>query len=384
VLEPNVVISAVGAFSTPKLPDIPGLDRFEGTVLHTAAWPQDGVELDGLRVGVVGTGASAMQVVPAIAERVSQLTVFQRSPGWIAPFPYHHAEIPEPLRRLGSEVPLYHVWDRIRWSWTFNDRLYSALQKDPEWEHPERAVSAENDAHRRYFTRYLEKQVAHRPELAAAMLPDYPPFGKRILLDNGWFDALTRDDVRLVTGSVAEVTDRGVVTDSGEPVELDVLIYATGFDVVRFLDTIDVTGRSGQSLREAWDDDNARAYLGTTVPDFPNLFILYGPNIQPGHGGSLVGLAEMQAGYVTNLIGQMFADGLGAVECREAVWEEYNRRVDAAHEQMVWTHPGMSTYYRNARGRVVVPGPFRNVDLWHRLGHAELDDYRLEPAHAAG
>jgi len=332
---------------------------------------------------VIGSGASAMQLVPAIADEVAALTVFQRSPGWAAPFEQLHVEIPEPLRLLSREVPLYRIWYRLRAGWTFNDRVHEALQKDPSWPHPERAVNAINDAHRRFFTGYVESELADRPDLVDAVLPDYPPYGKRILLDNGWYRTLTRDHVELVTEAVAEVRPHAVVTESGEEHDADVLVCATGFDVVRFLAPMDIRGRSGRTLRETWDDDDARAYLGLAVPDFPNLFMVYGPNTQAGHGGSLIGTAEAQLHYVMDLLGRMLRGGIGAVECRPEVYEEYNRRIDAAHEAMVWTHPGMETYYRNARGRVVVNTPWRVVDFWHMTRAADLDDYAVEPRSAA-
>ncbi|MCW3064222.1 MAG: NAD(P)/FAD-dependent oxidoreductase [Solirubrobacterales bacterium] len=375
----NVVISAVGGFTRPKMPTIAGLESFAGPCVHTARWPED-LDLAGKRVAVIGNGASAMQLVPAIAEDVESVTVFQRSPQWAAPFELFHADVPEPLRWLAKTVPLYRVWYRLRAGWTFNDRIHPTLQKDPDWPHPERAVNAVNDAHRRFFTRYIEAELGDRPDLMEKVLPDYPPYGKRILLDNGWYRTLTRENVHLVTEPIAAVRADRIVTSSGAEHDIDVLVCATGFDVVRFLAPMEIRGRSGRTLRETWDDDDARAYLGLTVPDFPNLFTIYGPNTQAGHGGSLIGTAEAQVHYVLDLIRQMLARGLGAVECRPEVYDDYGRRVDEAHEKMIWTHHGMETYYRNSRGRVVVNTPWRVVDYWHMSRRADLDDYRVEPA----
>ena len=147
-----------------------------------------------------------------------------------------------------------------------------------------------------------------------------------------------------------------------------------------FLTTFEARGRSGRSLREVWDDDDARAYLGLAIPDFPNFFCLYGPNTQPGHGGSLIFVVEMQMRYIMAVLGKMVSAGIGAVECRQDVHDAYNERVDSAHENMVWTHKGMETYYRNTRGRVVVNFPFRNVDLFQMTGRAELSDFITKPA----
>ncbi|WP_063063480.1 flavin-containing monooxygenase [Nocardia violaceofusca] len=375
-LRANIVVSGVGAFGKPKLPEILGLDRFRGMWCHTATWPED-ADLAGKRVGVIGNGASAMQVVPAIAESVDALTVFQRSAHWVAPFEKFRTEVPESVRFLLREVPLYRSWYRQRLAWVLNDTLYESFHKDPRWPHQERSINAINDGHRRFFTRYLEAQLEGRPHLIEKATPTYPPCGKRILLDNGWYRTLRRDDVELVTDSITEITEKGIRLASGREVELDVIVFATGFDVVNFLSSFEVTGRSGRTLREVWGDDDARAYLGTTVPDFPNLFALYGPNTQAGHGGSLIFYLECQMRYVTSLLAKMFDAGATVAECRPEVNDKYNDDVDAAHQRMIWSHPGFSTYYRNARGRVVVANPWRVVDWWHMTKDADLSDYRL-------
>ncbi|HEV8628059.1 MAG TPA: NAD(P)/FAD-dependent oxidoreductase [Acidimicrobiia bacterium] len=378
-LEANVLISAVGAFNTPAIPPIPGLDSFSGPVFHTARWPTD-VDVDGRRVAVIGNGASAMQVVPAIAERVAALTVLARSPHWIAPFDKLHQPVPAPLRRLLDAVPLYRRWYRTRLAWIFNDRAHPVLQKDPAWPHPERAVNAANDRYREFLTDYIKEQLADRCDLLPAVLPTYPPFGKRLLLDHGWYRALRRDNVELVTDPLDRVETDRIVTRSGLERPVDVIVLATGFAVTRFLSTYEIRGRSGVPLRELWRDDDARAYLGTVIPDFPNFFVLYGPNTQPGHGGSVVAAVEAQMEYVMQLLRRMVAGGLGSIEVKPSVHEAYNERVDAAHEAMVWTHPGMDTYYRNSRGRVVVNTPFRIVDFWHMTRAADLEEFVTEPA----
>lgn len=214
------------------------------------------------------------------------------------------------------------------------------------------------------------------------MLPSYPPFGKRMLLDNGWFRTLAREHVKLVTGTVTEVFPDRVRTSAGTEHEADVLIWATGFDVVNFLVPMRVFGRAGRELHEDWHGDDARAYLGTVVPGFPNFFCLYGPNTQFGHGGSLITVMERQMHYVMSVLGQMFAAGLGAVEIRQEVHDAYNAEVDRLHEGMVWTHRGMDTYYRNSRGRIVVNNPFRMVDFWRMVDQARLEDYLGTPAAA--
>jgi 4-hydroxyacetophenone monooxygenase len=377
-LTANVVISAVGAFNKPKIPDIAGMGTFGGPNFHTADWPE-GIDLTGKRVAVVGNGASAMQVVPAIVDSVESLVVFQHSPQWAAPFEKFKQPVAEPVRFLLGEVPLYYAWYRTRLAWIFNDRLYQSLQKDPGWPHPERSLNAVNDAHRRALTGYIESELGHRTDLHDAVIPTYPPFGKRMLLDNGWFRSIARDHVVVETERVAEVRPTSIVTSSGREHEVDVIVWATGFDVVRFLAPIDIRGRDDVRLHDVWQGDDARAYLGTVIPQFPNFFVLYGPNTQFGHGGSLITVMERQVHYLMSALRRMFHDGVGSLEVRANVHDEYNARIDAAHERMVWTHPGMDTYYRNARGRVVVNNPFRMQEFWHLTASADVNDYFVEP-----
>ena len=309
----RVLISATGIFNPAKLPDIKGLESFDGPWFHTSRWPAD-LDLAGKRVAIIGNGASAMQVGPEIQNTVGSLTIFQRSTHWAAPFERFRVPVPESVRFLLKEVPLYQSWYRMRLGWTFNDKVHRALQKDPAWEHPERSLNAVNDGHREYFTRYIASELGERTDLFDKVVPPYPPYGKRMLMDNGWYRMLTNDRVRLVSDSIEEIRGHTIVTADGTEHEADVLVVATGFDVLRFLTAFDVRGRSGRSLRQVWEDDDARAYLGLAIPDFPNFFCLYGPNTQPGHGGSLIFVIEMQLHYITDLLRQMADQGLGAVD----------------------------------------------------------------------
>jgi 4-hydroxyacetophenone monooxygenase len=374
----NVVISAVGAFNKPRRPNLPGADTFGGPSVHTAQWPAE-LDLRDKHVAIIGNGASSMQIVPAIAEQVKSLTIFARSPHWAAPFEKFGVVVPESVQLLLREMPLYYAWYRLRLSWAFNDKSHAALQKDPAWPHPERSLNAINEAHRQIMTRYIESELGDRIDLLDKVVPTYPPFGKRLLLDNGWYRTLRRDNVTLCTDAVAEVHADHVTTTAGNDVATDVIVWATGFDVVHFLAPIEIRGRSGTSIHEEWQGDNARAYLGTAVPGFPNFFCLYGPNTQFGHGGSLIAVVERQMHYVMSVLELMLNSKAGAVEVRRDVHERYYEKVDAAHENMVWTHQGMDTYYRNSKGRVTVNSPFRIVDVWKMTERADPDDFTIEP-----
>jgi len=370
----DLLISATGVLNIPRLPRIKGLETFKGPVFHTSNWPAD-FDVAGKRVAVIGNGASAMQLVPAIAPKVAQLTIFARSKQWAAPFPQFGKQVPDAVRYLINVVPLYRLWYEQRLSWTFNDRVHETLFKDPQWHDPRRSVNAVNDAHRQYFTNYVISELGPRQDLLQAVLPDYPPFAKRMLLDNGWYRALTRDNVRLIPHNLSEVREDELVAGNGETAQADVIMLATGFKASEMLGSYEVIGRNGRTLKDYWETDNASAYLGTTVPGFPNFFILLGPNVGSGHGGSMIRNIECQTNYALSVLEKMFDRGAPSAEVRQDRYEDYKQRIDAAHERLVWTHPGVDNWYRNSRGRVVVITPWRNDAFWRMTREANPDDY---------
>jgi len=373
----NVLVSAVGVFNEPIRPDITGLDDFDGPVVHTAHWPAE-LNLAGKRVAVIGTGASAMQLVPAVADEVESLTIFQRSRQWAAPFPKFHKPVPDAIRFLLREVPLYQYWYRLRLSWIFDSKIYPSLHKDPDWTDPQHSINAINAGHRRYFTRYIHEQLGDRRDLAPKVIPEYPVYGKRMLLDNGWFRTLTRPHVELVDNAedgIDHITGNTIHTRNGASYDVDVIVLATGYKVARMLSTLPIEGRDGLSIRQAWNDDDPRAYLGTVAPDFPNLFLLYGPNTQLGHGGSFIFVMECQINYVLDALDKMFTHNITELECRRDVHDTYNDTIQERHQNMIWTHTGMTTYVRNHHGRVVGNNPWTLLDFWKLLKHTNLDDY---------
>ena len=382
----DYLFSAVGILNIPKFPQIDGLDEFAGEVYHTSRWPAE-ADLSGKRVAVIGNGASGMQVAPAIADEVSRMTIFARSKQWAAPFPQFRKKVPEGVRYLMQVVPLYRAWLEQRLSWTFNDRVHGTLFRDPEWEHPERAVNEINDAHRRVFTRYVEEQLQDRPELIERVLPEYPPFAKRMLLDNGWFRTIKKPHVDLIPEHLAKVEGNTLSTSSGETVEADVIILATGFQTTNVLGSYDIVGREGQLLRDHWGEDNASAYLGTLVPGFPNFFILLGPNVGSGHGGSMIRNIENQMHFAGQVVQCAEAQEASTVEVKETAYTDYSRRIDDAHDRLVWTHPGTENWYRNSQGRVVAITPWRNDAFWRMTrspDEADLQfDHRQESSGAA-
>ena len=369
----DYLFSAVGLLNIPQYPKIAGLESFSGEVIHTSRWPA-GTDLSGKRVAVIGNGASGMQVAPAVADDASALTIFARSKQWAAPFPQFRKPVPDGVRYLMRAVPLYRAWLEQRLSWTFNDRVHGTLRRDPDWPHPDRAVNEINDGHRRHFTRYVHEELADRPELIDDVLPDYPPFAKRMLLDNGWYRTLRKPNVRLIPEHLARVEGNRLISSSGIEVEADVIILATGFQTTRVLGSYDVIGRNGQVLRDLWDEDDASAYLGTLVPGFPNLFILLGPNVGSGHGGSMIRNIENQMHFAGEVVLASAARGADTVEVKDAVYQDYRRRIDEAHETLVWTHPGTENWYRNTKGRVIAITPWRNDAFWRMTRSPKPDD----------
>jgi 4-hydroxyacetophenone monooxygenase len=375
-LEANAVISAVGQLNRPKLPDVPGLDRFGGVSFHSAAWRHD-VDLTGKRVAVIGTGASAFQFVPEIAERTAELIVFQRSAPWLGPTPNYHDDVSAGHQWVLRHVPYCERWYRFWLFWLMTDGLLPAVTADPDWKGSDRAVSELNDDLRMVLTEYIRSQVPDDPELAAAAVPDYPPGGKRMLRDNGvWLATLRRDDVRLVTRPIREVTPAGIVTEDGEEHAVDVIIYGTGFQASRFLWPMKVTGRGGRDLNDHWGGD-ARAYLGITVPGFPNLFCMYGPNTNIVVNGSIIFFSECEIRYILGCLELLLEGGHAALDVRPDVHDAFNARVDAGNARMAWGAPQVSSWYKNAKGRVSQNWPFALVDYWILTQAPDPDDYEL-------
>lgn len=373
----DIVISAVGQLNRPAIPHLDGMESFGGTAVHTAQW-SDEIDVTGKRVALIGTGASGMQVAPTIAPDVERLTIFQRSPNWIRTRPRYHETVSDGKKWALEHIPFYRAWYRFQLFWANSDGLHAALQKDPAWDKPELSLSKLNNELREEWTTYFTNKAGHDTELLRKVLPDYPPFGKRPLLDNNWFEMLERGNVTLVVDPVARVTPTSVVTKDGSEYSADMIVFATGFQASRMLFPIDIRGRSGRSLREVWGDNNPRAYLGMTVPDYPNFFILYGPNTNLGHGGSVIFHLEIQVRYVMKCLQLLAERGHRTLECRQEVHDAYNECVDAAHDRMVWTHPGVNNWYKNREGRVTTNSPWRIVDYWSMARQPNPQDFLLE------
>ncbi|MEU6037368.1 NAD(P)/FAD-dependent oxidoreductase [Actinomadura sp. NPDC047616] len=333
-LAARVLVSACGQLNRPALPAIEGRDSFAGTSFHSARWDH-GADLTGRRVAVIGTGASAIQIVPEIAPRAGRLTVFQRSAPYVIDKPDREYRAWE--KALLAAVPALHDLSRARIYASYESRAlgfvkYPGLMK---------LMS-------RRFRRTLRTQIPD-PRLRARLVPDYPMGCKRILLSGDYYPALVRPDVELVTDPITRITPSGVETGRAA-YDVDVIVYATGFHTSGFLAPMTIVGRDGLTLDAAWRD-GARAHLGITVSGFPNLFLLYGPYTNLGHN-SIIYMLESQFRYVLGCVRALRETGLAWIDVRPDVQDAFDRRMRERMRSTVW-EAGCASWYMTADGRVV-------------------------------
>jgi cation diffusion facilitator CzcD-associated flavoprotein CzcO len=345
-LSADVLIAAQGPLSDPSVPDLPGLDSFEGKAFHSAQWDHDH-DLAGERVAVVGTGASAIQFVPRIQPKVGKLHVFQRTAPWVVPHPNRPMKAFE--HKLYRALPL----------------AQRAMRAAIYWARETFVLQFRHQRMRRLGTRMALRQLEHQvpdPALRAKLTPSYEMGCKRILPTDEWYPALQQPNVELVTDAIAEVRPRSVVTASGEEREVDTIIFGTGFHVTDIPIAGALRGRDGRTLAEHWEG-SPRAYKGAAVAGFPNLFFLVGPNTGLGHN-SLVFMIESQINYVSGALAAMRRTGAAVVDVRADAEAAYNAELERLTRGTVWVSGGCSSYYidRNGRNSTIWPTftwPFR-------------------------
>ena len=376
-LSARALICAVGQFSNPVIPDVKGADDFEGPSFHTADW-RDDVDLTGKRVAVIGAGASGFQLVPAIADRAERVDVYQRTPQWMAPNVVYHEAIPDGARWAIRHLPYYGRWLRFISWWPLADAAEERVTIDPEWDAGGESCSEANQGVRDMLIAWM-RAFTDDEELLAKVTPDYPPMGKRMLQDNGtWLKTLQRTDVELIRNAIAEIRDDGVTTIDGVHRLADVLLWATGFDVNHQLGPVNVRGIDGLSLNEVWGD-SPYAYLGITVPGFPNFYCMYGPGTNAVNGTSIIYNSECQMRYIMGCIDMVLANGVRSASPRAGVCDDYNRRNQDRLKTMVYTHPKVVSYYKNSAGTVPTLYGFRIADYWKWTNRPDPDDYELRP-----
>jgi cation diffusion facilitator CzcD-associated flavoprotein CzcO len=357
----RALVAGVGALHIPNVPALPGVEKFQGKTFHSAQWDHD-YDLKGKRVAVVGTGASAIQFVPKIAEDVAELSLFQRTPPWI--IPKNDRPIRPWEKQLFRALPFTQRLFRNFIYWTLESRALGFAVNPKIMEFAQRLA-----------VRHIEKQVAD-PAVRAKVTPDYTMGCKRVLISNDYYPTLGRSNVDLVTDGIAEVREHSIVDTTGVEHEVDAIIYGTGFHVIDSYDYLDFTGKDGRNLAKEWREQGAETYYGITVSGFPNLFFLLGPNTGLGHN-SVVFMIESQIRYVRQCLELLDAHGADELDVRPDVQKRFNRDVQSKLTKGVWTEGGCKSWYLDAQGvnRTVWPG--FTWRYWMRTKKVRVEDYEL-------
>lgn len=355
------VVSAIGPFAESRIPDLPGIKKFKGEMVHTANW-KNGLDLRGKKVAVVGSGASAIQVVPAIAPIVKELKVFQRTPSWIVPkADYEYSELEKTIYRY---LPFTQ---KIRRAAIFGmtELLATAIVYDTPM-----TTLLENVC-RRQIDRAIKD-----PELRRKVTPDYRLGKTRMLISNDWYPTLARDNVELVNHGVEALTEKGIIAN-GKEYEVDVIVWATGYKSPSQGFPFPLTGAGGRDLNTYWQD-GAKGFKGICIAGFPNLFTLMGPNTGPGHTSVLV-YTEAQMRYITEAIQQCQKRHIGSIAVREDRQEEFNEELVNKMKKTTWGDGGSSWYYtKDGRNTTLYPGFATDYVLSVR--NFDLNDYSVKSA----
>ncbi|HWE65654.1 MAG TPA: NAD(P)/FAD-dependent oxidoreductase, partial [Acidimicrobiales bacterium] len=354
--EADVVVSALGTFNAPSYPAIEGLSTFAGPSFHSARWDH-GFDPTGRRVAVIGTGASAAQIVPALVDRVQHLTLFQRSPQWILPRSDKPFSEADKARFARNRVAAR----RHRWE------IYRAFERNIAFRHGDPVA----DQLKLLALSHLDHRIKD-DALRAKLTPDYPFGCKRTLVSSDFYKAVVRDEVDLVTEPIQRVTPAGVVTADGREHAVDAIVLATGFKATDYLHGLEVTGLGGRRLRDDWAEV-PQAYLGLSVSGYPNFFMLYGPNTNQG-GNSIIFILEAQAAYVVRALRTMRRHRVRAVDVRSDVMATYNAELAEAMRDTVWD-TGCHSYFKNANGRIATQLPYPSMWYWRRTRRFRLGQY---------
>ena len=355
----RAVVSGVGALHIPNIPDLPGTETFQGPRFHSAQWDHD-IDLRGKRVAVVGTGASAVQFTPIIAEQAERLTVFQRTPPWV--LPKNDKAIPAWKRSFFRSAPQVQRAYRNALYWMLESRAVGFNGQINILKYAEKIVE-----------RYIRKAVDD-PVLQDKLIPNYRMGCKRILQSNTYYKTFNHDHVELIDSGVAEFTPNGVVDNTGREHEVDVIIYGTGFHVVDGLEYLDITGREGKNLGKVFEEDGVETYLGINVTGFPNLFFLLGPNTGLGHN-SVVFMIEQQAKYIARFLDELDRRGATAADVRPAAQREFNDTIQSKLTKGIWTQGGCKSWYLDSQGKNRTIWPGFTFMYWWETRKVDPPDY---------
>ncbi len=361
IYEANAIVAALGQLNRPQFPSIEGRESFAGPSFHSARWDHS-VKLAGKRVAIVGSAASAVQIIPEVAKEAAQLTVFQRTPNWVVP--RLDRAITEEEKALAMTVPhvammardmVYQNADHFFWqafSWTKEGRA----------------------AYTRVALNHLEEQV-NDPVLRKKLTPDYPIGCKRILYTDDYYPALMRPNVALETGAIARITPKGIETQDGKLHDFDFIVYATGFETTGWHWTVDVVGKGGRRLNDEWAE-SPQAYLGISVAKFPNMFVLYGPNTNLGHN-SITFMLERQVEYTVKAVSEMKVRNVAAMEVTQQAQERFNRELQEALSKTTWADPHCRSWYKNAQGHITQNWSSHTRDYAAATAKVKWEDYAV-------
>jgi cation diffusion facilitator CzcD-associated flavoprotein CzcO len=362
-LSARVLVAAPGLLSEPWTPALPGLERFQGNAFHTARWDH-GDDLTGKRAALIGSGATAVQVVPNIQPRLAKLHLFQRTPPWVLPH-FDHPVSPR-LRELYRRAPALQRLSR-GFIYAARETFVPGLTLD------QRALKLQKALARAH----LRRQVPD-PELRKRLTPDYEIFCKRIILSSEWYPAIQAPNVDLVSSGVREVREHSIVDNDGVERDIDTLIFATGFRPAELPIAQRIRGRDGRSLAEVWGG-SPQAYLGTTVSGFPNLFLFYGPNLNLGHS-SIVYMLESQTNYALDALRTMRERGAAEFEVHAEAQDAYNEEIQERLARTVWNNGGCGSWYFDSNGRNSIQWPGFTFEYRRRTRRFDTPAYRLRPA----
>jgi 4-hydroxyacetophenone monooxygenase len=377
VLDARFVISAVGSLNIPRMPEIEGMETFAGPSFHSTRWPAD-FDHRGLRLALLGAGASGFQIAPTVADEVAHLSIFQRTAQWVMPNPIYHAPVPDGETWAMRHLPFYGRWVRFMMTQPGIGSGVESFRIDPAHVDPDnRSVNATNALIRDGLVDFMRSHLADRPDVLAKVMPDYPAMGKRVLQDNGsWFQCLKKPNVELVRTGIERIVPEGIVTVDGALHPADAICYATGFQHNRFI-AFDMKGRGGVSLHEQWGDEPT-AHLGITVPGFPNLFLCYGPGTNLAHSAGLFFHAEFQTMHAMDAIHRVLAADARSIEVRQDAHDRYVARLVEQISSLVWAHPTIQhSHYKNPDGKVYTLSPWTIDAYWEMTRQVDPADYRM-------